>query len=457
MALKTDFTEGNVRPLLIRFALPLICSNLLQALYNAVDMFFVGKYGGTAALSAVSVCGPVMNIMIMTISGLSVGTSVVIGTHLGSGDGEQGVRDCANTAISLYLIIAGLLTAAGLILTPNIIALINTPPEAVPGAIAYLRTIFAGIVFMFGYNLISAFQRGCGDSRTPLFFVMCAALMNVVLDFLLIGGLHMGPFGAALATVTAQGSSLCMGILYFRRKKHIITFTPRQFRIHVKELKLILHMGLPAAIQQMLINLSSTTLTGLSNTFGLAASAAYGIACKAESFAILPGSALSEALATFCSQNVGACKPERAVVGLKEALKLALICALITLTPFAFFAPQFAAIFDSDPAVITFASTYMRIFALGLFILTFVNTQIGFVRGTGNSVPPLIAVVVCQYFIRIPVAFFLSRHLGFYGIAVGSCVSIPVAFVIYQFWISTGLWKKSKMVRLSYQRKAEQE
>ncbi|MBQ6259714.1 MAG: MATE family efflux transporter [Firmicutes bacterium] len=446
MAISRNFTEGNVGSLLIRFAMPLMLSNLIQALYNAVDMYFVGNFCDVAAISSVTVCGPIMNIMIMTLSGLGVGVSIVIGAHVAEPDGEIGIRRCANTAITLFLIIALIAGTTGFILAPSIIRIIKTPEPAYAGAVLYLRTIFCGAVFMLGYNLISAMQRGLGDSRTPFFLIVSACIVNMILDYIFIGLFSMGPFGAAIATVIAQGVSFTGGIIYFRKKKHVIDFDPRHFRIDKGELNKILYMGVPAAIQQCLINISSTAVTGLANTFGLEASAAYGIMIKAESFAMMPGSAIGDAVATFSSQNVGARKPERALKGVGAAMKIDAVFSFVMLAVMYIAAPSFAAIFTDNALSIEYAVSLIRIICFSVFVLTYVQGLIGFIRGTGNSIFCLVAVVVCQYVMRIPMCYLFSRHYGLDGIAIGSISSPVIALIIYLSAIVTGRWRKSKMV-----------
>ena len=441
-----NFTEGDAGALLLRFAMPLMLSNLIQALYNAVDMYFVGNFCDVAAISSVTVCGPVMNIMIMTMSGLGVGVSIVIGTHVAEPDSEAGIRRCASTAITLFLCIAVVLGILGFILTPSIIALIRTPAEAAEGAVLYLRTIFCGAVFMLGYNLISAMQRGLGDSRTPFYLIVSACIVNMILDYLFIGVLSMGPFGAAVATVIAQGVSFAGGVIFFRVRKHTIDFNPGYFRIDRTELGKILYMGVPAAIQQGLIYVSSTAVTGMANTFGVEASAAYGIMMKAESFAMMPGSAMGDAVATFSSQNVGAAKPDRALSGLGAAMKIDAVFSFFMLAVMYLAAPLFARIFTDNTVTIGYAVGLIRIVCFSVFILTYVQSLIGFIRGTGNSIFCLIAVVVCQYFMRIPLSALFSRQFGLRGIAFGAISSPVVALFIYLSAIFTGRWRRSKMV-----------
>ncbi len=444
MALQNDLTSGSVRSQILRFAFPLIFSNLFQALYNAVDMIFVGQYTGPAGLSAVSVSGPIMNIMIMTVSGLSVGVTVVIANHWGSGHAER-VKRSANTAIALYLIAAALVTAAGVLLTPQILRLVQTPEAAFSQAVSYLRTIFAGVVFLFGYNLIGAFQRGFGDSRSSMMFVMVAAGVNVLLDYVFIAHLHWAAFGAAFATVLSQALSFVMGVCYFRIKKHIITFTPLEIRIHRDGQ--LLRLGLPSAGQQLLLQVSLTTLSGIANSFGLAASAGYGVGVKIDSFALLPSDAINLSVSSFTSQNIGAGKPERATQGLREALRLDLLVAAAVCALVFFFGGPISSIFNSDPEVVGMAAAYLRISCFSYFAYALCHPMIGFLRGTGNALYTLCMVVFSQYLIRIPTAFLCTKWWGFPGIAVALMLGPIFSSFMYAQFILRGRWKRSSTVR----------
>ena len=164
MKLQQDLTQGDVFPRVATFALPLILSSLLQNLYNTADMYFVGRYVGTNGLAAVSICGPIMMVLTLTLNGLSSGISVVLANYKG-GDSSENVRRTGNTAIALYAVLALAATLLGQLFAPQILRLVRTPEESFPDAIRYLRVVFLGVTFSFGYNLISALQRGFGDSN----------------------------------------------------------------------------------------------------------------------------------------------------------------------------------------------------------------------------------------------------------------------------------------------------
>lgn len=444
MALQNDLTKGDVNSHIWRFSLPLLLSNLFQALYNAVDMYFAGKYLGTEGLCAVGVSGPVMNVLFMAVTGMSVGVTVTIGAHAGRND-ENGIRETAGTAISLYAIFALCVTAIGLLSAPAILTLIATPPEAFDMAVSYLRIVFCGMLFTLGYNLICAFQRGFGDSRSGLLFVAIATCTNAVLDILLIRDMRMGVQGAAWATVASQALAFAMGILYFHARKHIISFSPGAWRLKKDSVRELVRIGLPAALQQLQLNISHLTLNGIVNTYGLVASAAYGIGVKLDSFAILPGIALNDAVASFASQNIAAGQDERALKGMRMTWRLALCINAVCMGLILLLAPQFAQLFNADPAVIETAARYLRISCYMYLLYAFVHPMQGFVRGSGNAMFTLTNGLQAQYLVRIPIALLLSKGLGMglFGVAVAWISAPAFSCFTYLHFMKSEKWRKA--------------
>lgn len=417
MALQNDLTNGSVQSHIIKFSLPLLLSNLFQALYNAVDMYFAGRYLGDAGICAVSVSGSVMNVLFMTIAGMSVGVSVTLGAYVGKNDREN-ILQTAGTAISLYAICALAVTVLGILLAPALLRLIATPIEALSMAIEYLRIIFAGMLFTLGYNLIGAFQRGFGDSRSSLLFVAVATVTNAVLDVLLMPSL--GVRGAAYATILSQALSFVMGLVYFRYKKHIISFLPSAWKWNAARLQDLVRIGLPSALQQASLHVSNMALNGIVNTYGLHISTAYGIGVRIDSFAILPTNALNDAVASFTSQNLGAGQEARALNAIHAARRIALcINAVLTLL-IVLFAPSLAALFTKDAAVIEATAQYLHITCIMYMLYAWIHPIIGFVKGSGNAMFTFTNGLQAQFLVRLPIALLLSKvaGLGFAGVAI---------------------------------------
>lgn len=444
MALSNDLTEGSIHKHLLAFAFPLIISNIMQALYNAVDMYFAGKFMGTEGMTGVSVSGPVINVMLMFVSGFGVGASVVIAKYIAHGR-ENALKRAANTAVTLFMSAAVVISILGFFLTPTILRLIATPEQAFLYAAKYLRIIFCGMIFTIGYNLICALQRGFGDSKSSMYFVLVATVVNIILDYVFMGILKMDVSGAACATVISQGLSFFMGIVYFRRRKHVVTFSPRDLCFDTALAKEFLANGLPSAGQQVSVHFSNLCMTGMANSFGLVSAAAYGIAVKLDSFAILPCSAVNDAVASFTAQNLGAGKEKRALEGAKEGRKLAVIYVCFVFLTIFFLGGNLAGIFTDEAEVILAASGYLKIACFMYFLYALVYPYQGFLKGSGSSGFVLINSLCVQYILKIPTAFVLSHltPLALKGIACAWIITPSFSAYTYGRYIKKGKWRKN--------------
>ena len=439
--LQYDLTKGPVVNGILGFAVPLMISNLIQTTYNAVDMYFVGAYAGTAGVSAVSVCGPVMNVMIVTLSGMSAGVTVVIGSLAGR-KGSAEIADAANTAFTLYFLMAAVVTAAGFLFAPQVLMLVQTPREAYDHALIYLRVMFLGIVFLFGYNLIGALQRGLGDSLSSLRYVVTAAVVNIALDYLLVGRLSMRTGGAAAATVAAQMVSFFMGLWEFQTGGHVIRLRIRNMGFSRRHLKSILWFGIPTAFNEVMVNAAMLTVSGVANSFGLAQSAAYGIGSRINSFAIFSDGAMNQTMSSFASQNIGAGEEKRAMQGLKECLKISAAIAAVTSVIVFAAAPQLSRLFDRDPEVVNWTVRFLHVTVWSYVLFALVGPLIGFIRGTGNVTASVAVGFVAQCVFRIPFSFLFGHLYGFPGVGAAVLIGPLSSVVMYSFWVLSGRWRR---------------
>lgn len=441
--LQRDLTHGDPQKQIIAFSIPLIQAMIFQALYNAVDLFFAGQYLGIEGQAAVSVCGPVMNVFMRTVAGMSLGVNLLIGRRKGAGDLEYTLRG-ANTAISLYAIGAAIVSTVGFILAPFMLRIVQTPAQAMTEATAYLRIVFLGSVFTMGYNLINAFQRGFGDAKSSLYFVLVSTLVNVVLDYLFLVFTDLQAAGLAIATVAAQAASFLMGVAYFRVNKHVIDFRLSSLRLNKADAVELLSLGIPSAIQYLLINAAKLTLTGIANSFGTISAVAYGIGLKIDSFASLPHQAMEEATLAFASQNFGVGDEKRAEEGRKASTRMSVCIAVFMMVVVFIFAPQLAGIFNSDPAVLEQSVTFLRCIVPMYLASALARTPSGFVRASGNTKFPIFQTLLGQYLTRIPVALFCAYvlDLGLAGVAVAWIAAPAVSAIAYGIYIRTGLWRR---------------
>lgn len=321
---QNTLTEGKLAPALLRFAVPFLISNFLQALYGAVDLFVVGQFSTSASVSAVAIGSQVMQTVTWIILGISMGGTVLIGQKIGEKN-EEGAAEAVGCVAVLFGLMALVLTPLMLIAVNGAVALMKTPPEAVSAARSYIFICSCGLPFITGYNGVSGIFRGIGDSRTPVIFIGLACIVNVIGDFLFTGWMGMGAAGAAFATVIAQAVSFLAALAYMYKKGFSFPFGRRHLRLRRKPAAAILKVGFPLALQDALVNVSFLIITTIINTMGLTASAAVGVVEKIISFAMLPPSAIASAVTTVTAQNIGAKKPERAKRALWYGIGFSLI------------------------------------------------------------------------------------------------------------------------------------
>ena len=272
-----DLTQGSVLKLLVRFSAPIVAANILMIVYTLVDMLVIGKFVGTAGLSAVSSAGDVMMLFTNFSMGVSSAGQIIVAQYQG-----KAVRKTIGTMFSFVAVLSLTLTAIALPLTKPLLSVIHTPEEAWSMAVGYARICFSGLFFIFGYSSVGAILRGMGDSRHPLLFISIATITNMVLDVVFCGPMHMGAQGAALATVIGQGVSFLfsLGYLFRHRAQFEFDFRRTSFRIDVTILKMIVRLGIPMALQHLAVNISVMYVAACINVYGVVISAMAGIGNK---------------------------------------------------------------------------------------------------------------------------------------------------------------------------------
>ncbi len=435
MKKQISMTEGKIGPALLSFAVPVLLSGFLQALYGAVDLFVVGRYDSSAAVSAVATGSQLMQTITGAVLGLSMGGTVLIGHAIGERDEEKAARAVGSLAglfALVALICTGIMTAA----SGPVTGLLHTPPEAFVYAKQYIFICSAGIPFIVGYNAVSGIFRGIGDSKTPMYLVAAACMVNVALDFLLVGGFGMGAAGAAAATIAAQGISFLLSLVIIVKRGFPFPFGKRHFRPDPYSVRRILIVGTPLAVQDALVNVSFLIITVIVNTMGVIASAAVGVVERLIGFAMLPPSAFASAVATMTAQNMGAGKPERAFGALKRGIGYSLVFGVLVCIYAQLLPETLTGIFSSDPAVITAAAQYLRSYTIDCILVCFVFCINSYFSGSGKSVIAFAHSMVATFGVRIPLSYVISRlaegTLYYMGLAApaASLVSIVICGVI---------------------------
>ncbi len=446
-AIIRDLTTGSVPRTLISFSLPLFLSGLLQLVYNMVDMIVVGNFVGTEGLSAVAIGGEVLMLITFVAMGFSNAGQILISRYVGARRTDL-VGEMVGTLFTLLEGLAVIIMVIFLFTYQGIIAWLNTPEEIWEYTRQYSITCVYGVVFIYGYNLVSAILRGMGDSKHPFMFIAIASVINVVLDILFVGPMKMGPRGAALATVIGQAVSFffALRLLYKNRAQIHFDFHPKHFRIGKNVIRNLLSLGIPMVIQSAAITFSMLFVNSYINTYGTVAVAVTGVARKLENMIGVVSQAISSAGGAMVSQALGARKTERVPKIVFHAMWIvaipAAVFALITL-----FRPDLLfGLFSQDPAVLTMAISYVPIAMIQYLGCVLRPPNFALINGSGNSKLNLAVALLDGIFTRIGLSLMLgvTFGLGIRGFWYGNALSGLVPFLIGTVYLISGRWKTYK-------------
>ena len=446
-SIEKNLTEGSVVKLLIQFALPFMLSNLIQSLYSVADMLIVGYYSGTAAISGVNIGGQVTFILTNIIIGLTVGGTVVIGQYLGSGD-RKSLKESIGTLLTFLLMVGAALTVTMLLVSDEVLRLLQTPAESYQEARDYLDITMLGTVFIFGYNAFAAILRAFGDSRKPLVFVSIACGTNVVLDLVLVGGLGMSARGAAIATVISQAISMILCIITLVRSDFVFDFKLASFKIIKRHLSTIIQVGIPISIQNVIVSFSFLVLTAIANSMGVNASAAVGIVGKYNGFAIMPAIAVGSSVAAMVAQNMGAGEIERAKKTFRTGFVLAFSITFALFIVTQLFPEQILSVFDDNPDTIAAGVQYLRAFSFDYLIVPLTFSLNGLVTGSGHTVISSICGILSSIGFRVPIGIILALVLqqGLWGLGLAAPIASIASGLILLIYYLSGKWKKTTVI-----------
>lgn len=403
---KHDFTQGNILKKLVTFMVPVFGALVLQAMYGAVDLLIVGKFGTTAGISAVSTGSNIVNFVVFTISGLTMGVTVLISRYLGEGKSER-IGKVIGGVICFFAVLSVALTIIMLFAAPSLSVWMKAPEEAVELTTVYVRICGGGILFVIAYNVISSIFRGLGNSKLPLIFVGIACVVNIIGDLLFVAVFHMNVAGAALATILAQAVSVILSIVIIKKQGLAFSFSRSDIRF-TSEIKKFLMLGLPIALQEMLTNISFLILCALINNLGLDASSGYGVAQKIVTFVMLVPSSLMQSMSSVVGQNVGAGKLKRAksamISGMCVGAGVGVIIAL-----FVFFEGSLVSkIFSDEAPVIARSAEYLKGFALEAVVTSILFSFMGYFNGNGRTIFVMAQGLAQTFLVRVPVSYVMS-------------------------------------------------
>lgn len=436
-----DMTEGRGLPGLWRYAVPLILGSCFQLAYNAVDSIIVGRFIGKGALAAEGIASPVMNLVILGISGVYIGAGVLMSEFFGAKAYDRLKREMS-TAMLFGLLLSILVAVAGIVLTQPLLDCLHVPKNVRGMTSVYLRITFLGAPFTCFYNALAAALKSIGDSSTPLKFLMFSSILNGVLDLLLIGGLGFGIVCSAVTTVVAQAVSAGLCVVYIFRRIPLLHLRPEEWRIDGGLLRTTLRYGSITALQQSVQPICKLLIQGQVNLLGLDAVAAFHACTRVDDFAFTPEQSISHAITTFIAQNRGAKKSGRIRKGFRVGLGLELIYWVCIAGITLLFRRNIMGLFvdgDGSGTVIELGSRYLQWMALFYVLPALTNGMQGFYRGVGKMGMTLLGTTI-QASVRVLVTYLLAPRMGISGIAVACavgwtamlCVHVPYYFRFIQ-------------------------
>lgn len=441
-----DFTQGGITKQLLVFVWPLFLSNLLQVVYNMVDMIVVGNVLGKVGISAVSVGGDVSHLLTFIAMGFSNAGQVLIARYIGA-DKRDKIGRFVGTMVGFLIVCSLALSVVGLLLQDVILRLMNTPAEAYEGASGYSAVCMAGLVFIYGYNVASAILRGMGDSKHPFIFISIAAVLNLILDIVFVIGFNMGEVGAALATVIGQAVSCisCAVFLSMHKKQFELNISIKDFiSWDAAMLSDLVKLGIPMAIKTASIMVSKLFVNSWINSYGVAVSAFAGIANKISNISNLVSAAMNTGGSTMVGQNLAAGEFGRVKSILKNLAAITLSVATVFSVIIVVFPDLVFGIFTSDSSVLSIADKFIPIAILLFFGSAMRAIMNALLNGSGNYRINFVTAILDGIIMRIGLAVLFGLALGMkhYGFWLGDAIAGFTPFWIGVVYYATGRWKR---------------
>lgn len=439
-------TQGNIWKLLITFSIPLIIGNLLQQMYNTADSIIVGNFVGSNGLAAVGSGTALINLIIAFAQGASVGAGVVVSQYIGA-DKKDKIKISVHTSICISIILGLILSLLGIFASPSLLIMMKTPKVVLKSSILYLQIYCGGLIFNVIYNMATGILNAAGNSKKPLVYLAIASFTNIILDLLFIKIFNLGVMGAAIATDISQAISCILAIGYLLRVKS-------DYKLYIKDLKInketavkIIKIGLPTAIQNMVISFSNVLVQSSVNAYGATAMAGYAAYLKIDGFNILPVLSISMAVTTFTGQNVGANRLDRVKKGMYSSLIMVLVYTVFIGAVLLIFSHQVLGLFTHSAQVIMYGQLAMKYFCPYYFLLGILNVFAGTVRGAGKGIPPMIILLFSMCIFRI---LWIKIALPFYSSIDGVFILYPISWlvgaILMIFYTKFGKWLPHKQM-----------
>ncbi len=429
--MEKNLTTGSVLKTVLSFSLPYLLSYFLQTLYGMADLFIIGQFNGVESTTAVSIGSQVMHMLTVMIVGLAMGSTVMIGQAIGAEKKEQASQAIGNT-VTLFMVLSVALTVGLLFAVKPIVTVMSTPAEAAAKTVSYLTICFMGIPFITAYNIISSIFRGMGDSKSPMYFIAIACGVNIVLDYLFIGGMGLGPAGAALGTTLSQTISVMVSLFIIRRKKTGITLGANNFKPYRETMTGLLKIGVPIALQDGFIQIAFIVITIIVNKRGLNDAAAVGIVEKIIGILFLVPSSMLQTVSALCAQNIGAGKHERARLTLGYGCLMTVIWGAAAVAVMQLDAEHFIGLFSDNREVVLMGGEYMRGYVWDSILAGIHFCFSGYFCAYGLSGISFVHNSISILCARIPLSYLASKYFvdTLFPMGLASTVGSGVSAVI---------------------------
>lgn len=408
-----DMCSGPLFMKIVAFAIPLMLSGILQLLFNAADIIVVGRFAGSESLAAVGSTSALINLMVNVFLGLSIGANVLVAQFYGA-QRMKDLEETVHTAILLAVFGGAALIFLGIFFAVPILVMMGTPEEVLPLSVLYIKIYFLGMPVTLVYNFGSAILRAVGDTRRPLYFLLFAGVINVILNLIFVIGFSMGVAGVALATVISQCVSAALIIQCLVRSDAPYGLRRDKLKISAEKVKMIVKVGLPAGIQGAIFSISNVLIQSSINSFGSVAMAGSTAAANIEGFVYTSMNAVYQTALSFTSQNYGARKFERITKTLLYCLGLVVVVGVALGDGAVLFGRKLLSIYSSDPQVVEYAMMRLQIICGVYFICGMMDTMVGSLRGLGYSVVPMLVSLTGACALRVVwilTVFGMSRTL----------------------------------------------
>lgn len=435
-----DLTKGSIIGNITTFSLPYMFAYFLQILYGLADLFVIGQYCGVDSTTAVSNGAQVMYMITVVLIGLAMGTTVLTARAVGAKDSLQARAIVGNT-ITMFATIATVLMIVLLCLRGWIVDIMDTPTEAVSGMAHYLTICFIGIPFIIAYNIIASIFRGLGDSKTPMYFVAVACVVNIILDYVFIGILGLGAMGAALGTTMSQAASVVFAICSMRRHNKAIDISRNDLRPQRNVMKHILKIGLPIALQDGFIQISFLAITIIANGRGLIDAAAVGIVEKVIGLVFIVPSAMLSTVSAISAQSIGANKMSRAKQTMRIAMLITSVYGLACAISLQFVPQVAVGLFTNDPQALAQGCDYLRGYVWDCIFASIHFCFSGFFTACGYAIISFLHNSISIVLARIPLAWLSSQLYpdSLYPMGLSTCAGSIVSCLIciLAYWLMT--------------------